>query len=85
MCAILSSGVDNPTNHQGSSNTNVHMAGSVVSPKKNNVALGGTPTYPSSSTETPGSSLSSKPTGGNIEAVISPPPPPQEKPSNEAS
>ena len=79
MCAILSSGVDNPTNHQGSSNMNVHMAGSVVSPKKNNVA------YPSSSTETPGSSLNSKPTGGNIEAVISPPPPPQEKPSNEAS
>ena len=49
------------------------------------MALGGTPTYPSSSTGTPGSSPSSKPTGGNIEAGVSPPPPPQEKPSNEAS
>ena len=56
--------------------TQMSMWLEVLSPKKYNVALGGTPTYPSSSTETPGSSLSSKPTGGNIEAVISPLPPP---------
>ena len=84
-CAILYLGVDNQTKNQGSSNMNVIMDGSIVSPQKINMALGGTPTYPSAATGTAASSLSSKPTGGNVEAVISPPPPPGEKPSNEAS